>query len=81
MLTFFVCCLVLTTCCAQEHLTCLRTDQILSQPSSQPPQRTLQGARGKAGPRGFKGEPGTPADKEEMRLIRGKRKFVVFMSN
>ena len=42
---------------AQEHLTCLRTDNVMAQPSQTPP-RALQGSPGKRGYPGQKGEPG-----------------------
>jgi len=43
--------LAIVTSLAQDHLTCLRTDDILN-PTNEPP---MQGAPGKRGP---KGEPG-----------------------
>ena len=35
-----------SVCCAQELLTCLRTDNALTQQSLQTPQRALQGSPG-----------------------------------
>ena len=42
---------------AQEHLTCLRTENVLN-PSAPPNSRTQQGAPGKRGPMGLKGQKG-----------------------
>ena len=79
MLKLVVCVIVLTAVCsAQEHLTCLRTDDILNRQSPQHSQRTLQGSPGKRGPRGQvgsrgspgqKGEPGIP-DNQQMKLLQ-----------
>ena len=79
MLKLVVCIIVLTAVCsAQEHLTCLRTDDILSRQSQQHSQRALQGSPGKRGPRGQvgsrgspgqKGEPGIPDD-QQIKLLR-----------
>ena len=71
--------LFVINCNAQEHLTCLRTDDVLY-PSRQPPPRIKQGIPGKRGPRGEagltgskgeKGEPGVP-DVSEINMLRGK---------
>ena len=79
MLKLVVCIIVLTAVCsAQEHLTCLRTDDVLSRQSPQHSQRALQGSPGKRGPRGQvgsrgrpgrKGEPGIPDD-QQIKLLR-----------
>ena len=79
MLKLVVCVIVLTAVCsAQEHLTCLRTDDVLNRQSQQHPQKALQGSPGKRGPRGQvgsrgspgqKGEPGIPDD-HQIKLLR-----------
>ena len=79
MLKLVVYVIVLTAVCsAQEHLTCLRTDDVLNRQSQQHPQRALQGSPGKRGPRGQmgsrgrpgqKGEPGIPDD-QQIKLLR-----------
>ena len=79
MLKLVVCIIVLTAVCsAQEHLTCLRTDDVLNRQSPQHSQRALQGSPGKRGPRGQvgsrgspgqKGEPGIP-DNQQIKLLR-----------
>ena len=66
MLKLVVCIIVLTAVCsAQEHLTCLRTDDVLSRQSPQHSQRALQGSPGKRGPRGQMGSRGSPGQKGE----------------
>ena len=79
MLNLVVCVIVLSAVCsAQEHLTCLRTDDVLNRQSQQHSQRALQGSPGKRGPRGQvgsrgrrgqKGEPGIPDD-QQIKLLR-----------
>ena len=79
MLKLVVCIIVLTAACsAQEHLTCLRTDDVLNRQSPQHSERALQGSPGKQGPRGQvgsrgrpgqKGEPGIPDD-QQIKLLR-----------
>ena len=79
MLKLVVCIIVLTAVCfAQEHLTCLRTDDVLNRQSQQHSQRALQGSPGKRGTRGQvgsrgspgqKGEPGIPDD-QQIKLLR-----------
>ena len=79
MLKLVVCIIVLTAVCsAQEHLTCLRTDDVLNRQNQQHSQRALQGSPGKQGPRGQvgsrgrpgqKGEPGIP-DNQQIKLLR-----------
>ena len=79
MLKLIVCILILVTACgSQEHLTCLRTDDILAQQNSQITQRTVQGPPGKRGAKGQlgssgikgqKGEPGIP-DNPQMNIVR-----------
>ena len=49
--------LAMFLCAAEEHLTCLRTDDIINRPPSTG-QTVTQGKPGKRGPRGLKGEPG-----------------------
>ena len=53
----FVVSLAIFLCTAQEHLTCLRTDDVINRPPSTD-QTNTQGKPGKRGPRGLKGEPG-----------------------
>ena len=66
MLKLVVCVIVLTAVCsAQEHLTCLRTDDVLSRQSPQHSQTALQGSPGKRGPRGQVGSRGRPGQKGE----------------
>ena len=81
MLKLVVCIIVLAAvCCAQEHLTCLRTDGVLNQQNPQTNQRASQGPPGKRGAkgpigsrgrRGQKGEPGIPDD-QQINLLRSK---------
>ena len=52
-------------CCAQKHLTCSITDDVLNQQSPQTPQRTAQGSPGKRGPKGEVGSRGCPGQKGE----------------
>ena len=70
---------------AQEHLTCLRTDDMLT-PTRHSPPRIQQGIPGKRGPRGEagltgskgeKGEPGVP-DTSEINMLRGKPDILTF---
>ena len=69
---------LVAVCCAQEHMTCLRTDDVWTQQSLQNPQRASQGSPGKRGPKGQtgsrgsqgqKGEPGI-TDDHQMNLLR-----------
>ena len=79
MLKLVVCIMVLTAVCsAQEHLTCLRTDDALNRQSPQHSQRALQGSPGKRGAKGQvgsrgspgqKGEPGIPDD-QQIKILR-----------
>ena len=71
--------LFVINCNAQEHLTCLRTDDVLTS-TRQPPSQIQQGIPGKRGPRGeagltgskgAKGDPGVP-DTSEIDMLRGK---------
>ena len=56
MLKLAFCIIVLTAVCsAQEHLTCLRTDDVLNRQNQQHSQRALQGSPGKRSPRGHVG--------------------------
>ena len=85
MLKLVVCIIVWTAVCsAQEHLTCLRTDDVLNRQSPQHSQRALQGSPGKRGPRGQvgsrgspgqKGEPGIP-DNQQIKLLRDQLDFL-----
>ena len=66
MLNVVVCIVILiAVCCAQEHLTCLRTTNVLTQESPQTTQRALQGPPGKRGARGQVGSRGRPGQKGE----------------
>ena len=67
MLKLVVCIIVLAAvCCAQEHLTCLRTDGVLNQQQHpQTHQRALQGPPGKRGAKGQMGSRGMPGQKGE----------------
>ena len=46
-------------CSAQEHLTCLRTEDVLTPALPSTPRATHQGVPGKRGPVGLKGETGS----------------------
>ena len=46
-------------CSAQEHLTCLRTEEALNPALPSTPRTTQQGVPGKRGPVGLKGETGS----------------------
>ena len=66
MLNVIVCIVILiAVCCAQEHLTCLRTTNVLTQESPQISQRALQGPPGKRGAKGQVGSRGSPGQKGE----------------
>ena len=79
MLKVIICIIILTAvCCAQKHLICSITDDVLHQQSPQTPQRAAQSSPGKRGPRGQvgsrgrpgqKGEPGVP-DNRQINLLR-----------
>ena len=70
MLKLVVCIIVLAAvCCAQEHLTCLRTDGVFNQQSLQTSQRALQGPPGKRGPKGQMGSRGRPGQKGESGIL------------
>ena len=78
MYQWTVLCFILAACGAQQHLTCLRTDEILT-PS--PPisndnvQQGRPGRRGPIGPvglQGLKGEPGIP-DNSVIDELKGKK--------
>ena len=78
MYQWTVLCFILATCDAQQHLTCLRTDEIIT-PS--PPigdgnvQQGRPGRRGPIGPvglQGLKGEPGIP-DNSVIDEFKGKK--------
>ena len=86
MLKLVVCVITVTAvCCAQEHLTCLRTDNVLTQPSPVASQRALQGSPGKRGPKGQVGSRGYPGQKGEPgtidnRQIKSLRDQIDFLS-
>ena len=66
---------VLVYCGAQEHLTCLRTDNVIapSPPSTNDnAQQGRPGRRGPVGLQGFKGEPGIP-DNSLIDSLKGKK--------
>ena len=64
MLKLVVCIISLSAvCCAREHLTCLRTDDILNQQSQQTPHKALHGPPGKRGAKGQVGSRGSPGQK------------------
>ena len=66
MLKLISCAIILAAVCnAQEHLTCLRTDDVLNQRSPQASQRVLQGLPGKRGAKGQTGSRGRPGQKGE----------------
>ena len=71
MLNIVVCATVLVAvCCAQqEHLTCLRTDDVLNQQSSQSSQQAIRGTPGKRGPKGEMGSRGDPGQKGEPGVV------------
>ena len=63
--------------CGQEHLTCLRTDDVLTQQNPQTPQRALQGSPGKRGPRGQMGLRGRQGQKGEPGVLDDRQKTLV----
>ena len=66
MLKLVVCIFILAAvCCAQEHFTCLKTDDVFNQQSPQTPQRAVQGPPGKQGAKGQVGSRGNPGQKGE----------------
>ena len=78
MLKLVVFILHLAVCCAQEHLTCMRTDNILTEEKPQVPKGIALGLPGKRGEKGNmgsrgiqgqKGEPGIP-DNYQMNLLQ-----------
>ena len=71
MLNIVVCAILLAAvCCAQqEHLTCLRTDDVLNQQSSQSSQQALRGTPGKRGAKGEMGSRGDPGQKGEPGIV------------
>ena len=74
MLKLVVCIIILTAVCdAREHLTCLRTDDILNQQSPQTPPKALQGSPGKMGPRGQSGSRGRPGQKGEPGILDNRQ--------
>ena len=78
MYQWTVLCFILAACGAQQHLTCLRTDEIIT-PSPQTTNDNVQhgrpGRRGPIGPvglQGLKGEPGIP-DNSAIDELKGKK--------
>ena len=71
-------CFILATCGAQQHLTCLRTDEIISPSSPSTDDNVQQGRPGRRGPRGpvgvqgLKGEPGIP-DNSVIEKLKGEK--------
>ena len=57
--------ILVAICCAQEHLTCLKTDDVLNQQNPRTPQRAVQGPPGKRGAKGQVGSRGSPGQKGE----------------
>ena len=72
MLKVVVIILYFALCFAQEHLTCLRTDNILPQPNPQAHQRAVQGPPGKRGPKGQDGSTGSKGQKGQEGLKGSK---------
>ena len=68
LLTF---CLIFVACDAQEHFTCLRTDDVFNPAIPQSSSNIQRGYRCKEGRKGEKGNPGTP-DNSQFNLICGK---------
>ena len=84
MLKLVVCIIILTAVCSEEHLTCMRTDEVFTQIIQQNHQRALQGSPGKRGPKGQigsrenpgqKGEPGIP-DNHQINLLQDQLLFL-----
>ena len=71
MLNIVVCAILLAAVCCgqQEHLTCLRTDDVLNQQSSQSSQQTIRGTPGKRGAKGEMGSRGDPGQKGEPGIV------------
>ena len=71
MLNTVVCAILLAAvCCAQqEHLTCLRTDDVLNQQRSQSSQQAIRGTPGKRGSKGEMGSRGDPGQKGEPGIV------------
>ena len=66
----FACYLVFMAVYAQEHLTCLRTDDLLYPSTSPPPVSSGRLQRGKQGPKGEKGSPGV-VENSTINFFRG----------
>ena len=72
--------IMITACWSQEHLACLRTDDVFAQQNSQAIKQTVQGPPGKRGPKGqigssgIKGQKGEPgiADNSQMNMVRDR---------
>ena len=66
---------VLIYCGAQEHLTCLRTDDVIAPSPPSTNDNVQQGRPGRRGPvglQGLKGEPGIP-DNSLIDSLKGKK--------
>ena len=71
MLNIVVCAILLAAVCCvqQEHLTCLRTDDVLNQQSSQSSKQAIRGSPGKRGAKGEIGLRGDPGQKGEPGIL------------
>ena len=71
MLNIVVCAILLAAVCCgqQEHLTCLRTDDVLNQQSSQSSQQAIRSTPGKRGAKGEMGSRGDPGQKGEPGVV------------
>ena len=71
MLNIVVCATLLVAVCfaQQEHLTCLRTDDVLNQQSSQSSQQAIRGTPGKRGAKGEMGLRGNPGQKGQLGVV------------
>ena len=78
MYQWTVLCFILAACGAQQHLTCLRTDEIITPSPPITDDNVQQGRPGRRGPigpvglQGLKGEPGIP-DNSVIDELRGKK--------
>ena len=78
MYQWTVLCFILAACGAQQHLTCLRTDEIITPSPPITDDNVQQGRPGRRGPigpvglQGLKGEPGIP-DNSVIDEFKGKK--------
>ena len=78
MYQWTVLCFILAACGAQQHLTCLRTDEIITPLPPITDDNVQQGRPGRRGPigpvglQGLKGEPGIP-DNSVIDELKGKK--------